>query len=499
VMLSRRSTVPLPLPFDPAKAVSFLERAGEVASRAGGFAEAGTQLQSAIAIAAEEEHSRLYEKLGDCAAIGDAAIEAYRHALDLWRREGEHPPLVGARLLRKMLTSYMRWQSSVGARPSDAEVADMRARANRVAQAAGDEGELWRVRVADLFWPTWTGADVSEGEVESGRLVALEAATYFEKEEAWVDFSAALDAYISLSRILGKHAESIEAAMRRRRARNLPSLEQGDILGVLTWSYLDLAEYQKAVDVMRQTLGQVRPGEPVAHLGFATSVAVLAASLGGQWQELGELDSALQHGWDQLQHDPRAFVVMRGYFAALHIALAREDRAAADAALAVLRRMVVPDWQVLARLLLAAYWEDDPRRLGLDTIDQHEASLLASTRVAAHTMVLALMFLSDRGVPADCMLLDAAATLARRQKIDPLVRCIGIAQALATHDSSELAQTIENAEHHGLIPHAARMRIVLAQMANDPAPLEQARPVLERLGDRQFLRRLEEVTAACRA
>jgi hypothetical protein len=40
------------------------------------------------------------------------------------------------------------------------------------------------------------------------------------------------------------------------------------------------------------------------------------------------------------------------------------------------------------------------------------------------------------------------------------------------------------------------MRIVLAQRTRDRTPLEQARPVLERLGDRQFLRRLEEVQGA---
>jgi class 3 adenylate cyclase len=48
------------------------------------------------------------------------------------------------------------------------------------------------------------------------------------------------------------------------------------------------------------------------------------------------------------------------------------------------------------------------------------------------------------------------------------------------------------------LPHAhgndaARMRIVLAQRTGDRAQLDRARPVLERLGDRHFLRRLQEV------
>ena len=69
-------------------------------------------------------------------------------------------------------------------------------------------------------------------------------------------------------------------------------------------------------------------------------------------------------------------------------------------------------------------------------------------------------------------------------------------EALASGDTVRLAAAIDAAEAHHLVVHAARMRIVLAQRTGDRAPLARARPVLERLGDRQFLRRLEEVQAA---
>jgi hypothetical protein len=42
------------------------------------------------------------------------------------------------------------------------------------------------------------------------------------------------------------------------------------------------------------------------------------------------------------------------------------------------------------------------------------------------------------------------------------------------------------------------MRIVLAQRTGDWLHLERARPVLELVGDQQFLRRLEEVAAMLR-
>jgi predicted ATPase len=108
VMFARRSTVPFPLPFAPARAVSSLERAGELASRAGALGEARAHIESAIAIAPIEEHVGLYEKLGDCTFPGGVTLNAYWLALARWRDGGSRDPLVGARLLRKFVTHYAR-------------------------------------------------------------------------------------------------------------------------------------------------------------------------------------------------------------------------------------------------------------------------------------------------------------------------------------------------------------------------------------------------------
>jgi hypothetical protein len=71
-----------------------------------------------------------------------------------------------------------------------------------------------------------------------------------------------------------------------------------------------------------------------------------------------------------------------------------------------------------------------------------------------------------------------------------------VAQALTAGDDVELAAAIAAAEAAHLVPLAARARITLAQHTGDRALLEGARLALEQLGDRQFLRRLEEVAAA---
>src|SRR5215472_14696458 len=119
---------------------------------------------------------------------------------------------------------------------------------------------------------------------------------------------------------------------------------------------------------------------------------------------------------------------------------------------------------------------------------------LNSTFTAVYT--LAVMFVSERGVRTEPDFLRGPWERTPAVHVEPLNRAVAIAEALAVGDDNELAAAIDAAEAHGLLPHAARMRIVLAQRTGDRAPLERARPVLERLGDRQFLRRLDEVQRA---
>jgi hypothetical protein len=103
------------------------------------------------------------------------------------------------------------------------------------------------------------------------------------------------------------------------------------------------------------------------------------------------------------------------------------------------------------------------------------------------------MFLSERGLRAPRELLEAAASEAHAEQVPFPLLCLTIAQALSADDDARLAAALEEAERGGVVAHVARMRIVLAQRSGNRRQLEQARPVLQRLGDRQFLRRLEEV------
>src|SRR5262249_56386659 len=131
-----------------------LARASELASQVGAFLEARSHLQSAIVLAPESERGRLYEALGDNVhqVLRGTGTAAYREALARWRADPAGDALSGARLLRKLLVTYLRW----GAIQTDGtqwrELDEMQAEARRLAEAANDEEEVWRVRLGDLLW-----------------------------------------------------------------------------------------------------------------------------------------------------------------------------------------------------------------------------------------------------------------------------------------------------------------------------------------------------------
>ncbi len=480
--LAQRSAVPLKFPIDLARVVHSLERASLLASRSGALSEAHAYLQSAIELAVAEEHLRLYEQLGDALLQGHAAVDAYRRAVECWRRTADQDPLVGGRLLRKLLMAYTRWNPwDVQARPTQEELIGLLAEARRLAEQAGDEDERWRVRLAGIRLLVWSGNSTVQ-EAEEGRAIALATAKHFEEHNDKVSFSEALNGYTVLSYRIGADHDALEASRRQLSVSDLPLIERADALQLMAATVFNLGNYSRCIEVVREAMAGLRPGDPVVHLDAAIALATWALLYSGRWSEISDFMPALEDIWEQVQHGVGANTHVAGcYVCVLHIAMAREDPAAADAAVSVLERCFSSE-QVNARALLAAYCEDDPRHLNYDpSSDEWTAPML--------------MFLTDRGIPAPRALIARLRFLNSSLLIDQWTHLLELAEALENSDPVRLTRAIDEAEDHGMIEQAARLRIVLAQRTGDRTQLERARPVLEQLGDRQFLRRLEEVTS----
>jgi tetratricopeptide (TPR) repeat protein len=476
--------VPLALPFDEAIAVHSLERAGMIVARMGAIPEARRHLETAISLAPPEEHLRLHELLGDCNVSGQAALDAYGTALGLWHAQGETvAPLIGARLLRKILIVRTRWQGGVDRRLEEHEMDALRAEARRLVDAAGDEQERWRLRAVDLFWPFWRGSLTAMDEAE-GRRLGPAAAAYFEALGDTEAASEALDGYFNVLAMAGAFADAAAVAQRRLALPGLSYLERSDAYTMLAEARCDAGDYAGCIEASRQVVEA--PGLVLSQTRFGDSrFGLLAACLSGRWSDLGEFTTWLEESVAAMGGLAGEHVLAPGYFSALHVAAAREDRTTTERALAALERHIGPDPNDMQKALVAAYRDGDIHALDHLTLSlRHGAT--------NYVLALAVMFLSERGAPPQADLLWLAREQAGRVRTDCLMRTLAIAAALAASDA-QLAAAIDAAEAHGLVPHAARMRIVLAQRTGDAAHLDRARPVLERLGDHQFLRRLEEV------
>lgn len=486
VVLSQHARIPLVLPFDSAMAVTFLERAGELASRSGAITEARAHLESAIAIADEAEQGQLYEKLGDYALWSAAASPAYEQALRQWRSGVAPRPFVGARLLRKLLIAHLRWQAFTQHREPGTLVA-MLEEGQRLAMGSGDTDEAWRLRVAALYlFLHQCGTEMTPDDIREHETIALDAAAYFQERGDWESFSAALHAYMDLMGTAGVHTAVIEAGKRMLAVPHLQAVDRASALVGIAWAYHALGDHERCIDLAHAILEQRRAEEPLAAISGVLLPACFAAYVSGRWVDLDILLPILEETRLELREDVPSTHLAGGYIVALTLALARDDRAATDAAAAVLKRLAHPGAPI--RGMLAAFLADDPGKASLEGI----AFPIESMRI------FSLMFFIERGIIPPEQLLCYIRDDAQSSHIDVLARSAQIALALEAGNTVQLSALIDDAERAGLIPLAARMRIVLSRMTGNPELLERARPVLERLQDCQSLRRLEEVAAALR-
>jgi hypothetical protein len=417
-------------------------------------------------------------------------VEGYQRALALWRAQGAgaadvpSDPLVGARLLRKLLVVYCFWGGVTTADVGPEEVEALHAEALRLAEEAGDEDELWRVRIAPFAADVRGGT--RRGQLERERAIAAAAVAHFERRDDWPSLYLALDSYASYAMRLGEYEQAIAASRRGLQWPSLPNWAQTNVLSMIVTTRSYQGAFESCLAVTRDALEQVRPGEPVGGLVQAVGVAALMAYVSGRWSDLDWLREALARVWEELQQVPgreQLGPVFFGGMVLLEVALARDDHPAADAAAGILERTRNLSHRATParRAVVAAHLMDDPARLDLEGLKPDPTSAEGWW---------ALKLLTERGLPAPDWLIQQAQD-------DTLgfvwTSVASVAHALASGDDTALAAAIDDAEARGLSVYAARMRIVLAQRTDDGTQLDRARAVLERLGDRQFLRRLEEV------
>src|SRR5581483_10580908 len=315
------------LPIATERAISFLRRAATLAAHAGAYSEAQTYLQSAVSIAPESELVSLYEQMGDDQLGEISSVESYQKALEYWHNLETHSPLIGARLLRKLLVGYTRWAMYEWF--GTEHLLSWRTEAQQLAEQAGDEDELWRIRVADLFITVIMGqiVNLTSEKREALKQLGLDAAAYFEQKEDWTSFSEVLDGYSYFCQLIGDPTTFLEASKRRLAIADLPAREYGDALQMVARGYYHLNDCDNCIETVKQALKHLRPGQPVIHLASAISAAIDVVTSCGHWSDIDTFIPVLEEAREQSRYDQKAgFVVFNGYMNLLSIALAREDQ-----------------------------------------------------------------------------------------------------------------------------------------------------------------------------
>ncbi len=501
VDLARQSAVPLETPIDVARALDYLERAATLAFQAGALIEARGHLERALTLAPESERLRITEELGDRSGVlSHVAIPAYRSALALWRADARPAPRDGARLMRKLIIHVMRWHGGMAPDTSQrAEMAALRKESQRLAEQAGAEYELQRLRAADLFWYWWTG-DSPAGGVTDLLAGAWDVANQFEADNDWEAFSEALDAYGTLAFMIGDWDATFAASNRRLAAPSLTRFERNDALNTVIWALSNRGDYSGAIHTVRDLLEQRRPSELATEFASPLFSARDDAFLSGAWSDFANFEATIVEIWEEAGgqvEDLRLLRLRQGdLISALLIALAHEDRSAVERITETLSSLANQEPRELRRQALQSWIEailgDDPAPLevmlsGVTSAD--ELDLLPSYRSLCRV-------LGEYGRPVPERVLELLAGGRVIQTEDAVKHWYPISRALADGDDAKLALAIDDADAHGLIPHAARMRVILAQRTGDRTPLELARPVLTQLGDNLYLRKLEEVATA---
>jgi class 3 adenylate cyclase len=467
------------------RAVSWLQRAADVAAAGAATGEAARHLRAAIELATPDDLPELQERLGDVSG-GDEGAGASRLALELCRELGR-PADQELRVLGSLLTRYTRFQGTVGNRPSEEEIHRLRADGRVLISRAHDEQAIAGFLIADGFYPFWRGAqataaDIAEAEASAGRGLAIA-----ERLDDPRLRSAALDALTSCAKARGAFAQSRHFAQQRLAFEDRLDLhERLDAHTMVAWASALLGDLTQADRSTASALGLFQSGQ--VHWWGLHSAAWRAYSLTllGRWDEALAVAEHARKIWAEGGLIPAAYCV-HGFIAALDVGRARHDTHLVD------RYRVVLD-EILKHFAadslfgrLRPYGRGDIETLDAEVIGGFGTIPRARQQLVERT--LSLCCDSDRSLAPEAVqpIVTSAATDGLKLLEAQARRALGISR----RDTAELTRALELFEETRAVPYAARVRCERALLTRNQSELEAGMHVLEALGDLDQLARVE--------
>src|SRR5437773_2758206 len=314
------------------RAAKWLLKAADIAVAAGATREAVRHIWASFDFIEQERVARLHERIGDLTA-GDTGLDEYAIALQMY--EASKAPVDDQlRALAGMLMVATRWTGSLGDRPSDQWMADLRAKGRELLSRATNPWAIGRFLAADAFFPFWiqaargpTPEELAEAESNANRAIAI--AKVLDNPELE---SVALDALAGCAQAVNDWVRARDTALERIKFEDKLGLyERVDAHSMVAWTSFLMGDLATAERDSAEMVARMLPGQapyPGLHL-FAWRALTLFAL--GRWDEAATIFWRAIDAW----HDSGSHAAgygLRGFVAGLDIARARGAAGLAGAA-----------------------------------------------------------------------------------------------------------------------------------------------------------------------
>jgi class 3 adenylate cyclase/tetratricopeptide (TPR) repeat protein len=461
----------------------WLVRAAEVAGAAGATPEAVRHIRGAFDFVDQAMLARLHETIGDLTG-GDAGLDEYATALDLYETQNA-PDDDRLRALAGMLMVSTRWQGSIGGRPSEDWMNDLRARGRQLLTGATDPRAIGRFLAADAFYPFWLqvirepDADVLAEAESSARQAAKIAAELDDPELE----SVALDALGGLATAVHDWSGCLQIARKRIGFEDRIGLyERLDAHSMVAWMSFLMGDLATADRDSAEMVARLLPGQapyPALHL-FAWRTLTL--TLLGRWDEAIAMFWRALEAWNAAGAHAAGYG-LRGFVCVIDVGRARGDArlqgAASEAILSIVNRY----GRGHPHQLLRAYLKGDA---GF-TVDDPATQLIYPPEMAERRLALACDYRQE----APASVLDVVLKRAVQQKLPLLEAQVRRANGLARRDVDELATAIRIWEGAKALTCLGRARAERGRLTGDQAEVEAGLAILVSIGDVNYVDRFD--------
>ncbi len=467
------------------RATTWLRRAAEVAIASAAHEEARRHLAAAIELASADLLPELHERLGDAYFSGEGSIAAYATALRLARERGRGSDQQ-LRVLGKHLMVLTRMQGSVPQRPSEEEMAALRADAAAMYGRATDETAIATYLAADSFFPFWSqsnavsnSAMLDEAETKARR--ALEIAERLGDEPLQ---SAALDGIGAVAISRGDLVAGRDLAIRRTAMRDLSLVERMDAFSVGAWMSAWLGDLAEAERISERGAAAAQPGQAVTPTLHLLAWRLYALYLRGRWDEALRAGDQARQLWLDAGRISAGYAV-RGFLAAYHAARGRRDTGVAE-------RMREAVDEIAAAFGGGSIGKFASALTATDAVPTDAVRMLAERPLPSPDYFeRALGLAADAASDIDVLLVEAA--LGRLPgPIPPLSAQAARAIALTRRDAAGLVRAREMFEAMDARPFVARTRYEHGTLVGDEAERAAGIRELERIGDVEQIERYEK-------